>query len=65
MNLNALKYFIELNLPDIYFDNLELQIRSNNQDLLEVLNQSMFHWLEESNLSILTSMITSLWASRW
>lgn len=34
MNLNALKYFHELNLPDIYFDNLELQIRSNNQDLL-------------------------------
>ncbi|MBK7056968.1 MAG: hypothetical protein KBF99_07100 [Leptospiraceae bacterium] len=34
MNVNVLKHIHELNLPDIYFDNLEIQLRANNQDLL-------------------------------
>lgn len=34
-NDNILKYIHELNLPDIYFDKLELIIRSNNQNLLQ------------------------------
>ncbi len=34
MNLNVLRYIHELNLPDIYFDNLEIHLRANNQDLL-------------------------------
>ncbi|HNE56471.1 MAG TPA: hypothetical protein PK079_25135, partial [Leptospiraceae bacterium] len=34
INTNVLKYIHELNLPDIYFDNLEIQIKSGNQDLL-------------------------------
>ena len=32
--MNVLKHIHELNLPDIYFDNLEIQLRANNQDLL-------------------------------
>lgn len=34
MNANVLKYIHELNLPDIYFDNLEILIKASNQNLL-------------------------------
>lgn len=34
INEKVLKYIHELNLPDIYFDNLEIQIRAANQDML-------------------------------
>ncbi|MBP7283622.1 MAG: hypothetical protein KBA66_18695 [Leptospiraceae bacterium] len=32
---NLLKYIHELNLPDIYFDKLDIIVRANNQDLLQ------------------------------